>query len=56
MKNWKTTLIGICTAVFTVIWPMIQSGNVTIKEIGIAAGLALLGYFSKDAGVTGTSK
>lgn len=56
MRNWKTTLVGVGSAVFAVVWPMVQTGNVTLKDIAIAAGLALLGYFSKDAGVSGTAK
>lgn len=56
MKNWKTTLVGALGAVFSVVWPLIQTGQVTVKDIAIAAGLALLGYFSKDAGVTGSAK
>lgn len=56
MKNWKTTLIGAIGAIFTVVWPLIQTGGVEIKDIGAAAVLALLGYLAKDAGVTGESK
>lgn len=56
MKNWKTTIIGAIGAVFTVVWPLFQTGNVDIKDVVSAGVLALLGYLAKDAGVTGTAK
>lgn len=56
MRNWKTTIIGAIGAVFTVVWPYFQTGNVDIKDAVSAGVLALLGYLAKDAGVTGTEK
>lgn len=56
MKNWKTSLVGVIGAVLAVVWPLIETGEVGVKEIAIAAILAALGYFSKDAGVSGTDK
>ena len=56
MKNWKTTLIGSIGAVFTVVWPLFQTGGVELKDIVSAGVLALLGYLAKDAGVSGTQK
>lgn len=50
MKNWKTTLIGILTAISTVVLAMQMDGDVK-KIVGcvIALLLALLGYHSSDA-------
>lgn len=56
MKNWKTTLIGAIGAVFTVVWPLLQTGSVDIKDAVSAGVLALLGYLAKDAGITGAAK
>lgn len=56
MKNWKTTFIGAIGAVFTVVWPLLQTGGVEVKDIVSAGVLALLGYLAKDAGVTGPQK
>jgi len=54
LTNWKTTLLGIIGAAGTVAWPLIQTGNVGIKDIAIAVVIAVFGYLTKDAGVTGT--
>jgi len=56
MRNWKTSLIGAIGAVFTVIWPLVQTGSVDLKDVISAGVLALLGYLAKDAGVSGTEK
>jgi len=54
LANWKTTLVGIVGAVFSVVWPLVSTGGVDIKDVISAGVLAILGYLAKDAGVTGT--
>jgi len=56
MKSWKTTIIGAIAAAFIAIQPMISTGEIDWKSVGIAALVALFGYLTKDAGVTGTEK
>ena len=55
MKNWKTTLIGLAGAAVQIAVPMLQSG-VSLRDITTAVIIGLLGFFAKDAGVTGVSK
>ena len=56
MKNWKTTVIGVGTAIFIAVKPYILTGQIDWGQLLMAAGVAALGYFAKDAGVTGTAK
>ena len=56
MKNWRTTLIGACSAAVLIALNLIQTGTVDIKTIATAAGIAFVGYLAKDAGVSGTEK
>lgn len=59
MKNWKTTLIGSLTAIANAILPMLTTGNfdsLQPKDLAVSAGIAAIGWFAKDAGVTGTEK
>jgi hypothetical protein len=56
MRNWRTTMVGLATAGLYGAIEIIQTGVVEPKVILIAAGIAALGYFSKDAGVSGTVK
>lgn len=56
MKNWKTTILGAIGAAIVAIQPIIESGVIDWKAVGIAALIALFGYLSKDAGVSGTAK
>jgi hypothetical protein len=56
MKNWRTTLVGAILAVIIAVQPIITTGAVDWKAVGLAALVALLGYLAKDAGVTGTVK
>ena len=53
MKNWKTTLIGCGTAVIYAALGVIQTGNLNLKDIAMAAGIALLGTLAKDFNVSG---
>lgn len=56
MKNWKTTILGAITAAFVAIQPLIATGEIDWKAVGLAALIALFGYLAKDAGVTGTEQ
>ena len=51
MKNWKTTLSGILSAL-GILFPVIGL-PVELGQAVSVIGLALLGLFSKDANVTG---
>lgn len=53
MKNWKTTITGALIAVVIAVQPIIATGNVDWKAVGLAALVALLGYLAKDNNVTG---
>lgn len=53
MANWKTTLLGVLTAILNVVLPALSGGQVAAKDIALSAGLAALGYFAKDNNVTG---
>lgn len=56
MKSWRTTIIGCGMAVLLAIQPLIemaQGGDVNYLQIGFAALIAIFGYLSKDAGVSG---
>ena len=53
MKNWKTTLFGLITALGV---GCIQSTDPTVQVIGkilAVVGPILLGLFAKDSNVTG---
>lgn len=52
--NWKTTVIGVVGAIIYAVLPLVQGGQIVIKDIVIAAVVAAIGYFSKDKDVTGT--
>lgn len=56
MKSWKTTILGAIAAAFIAVQPLIATGEIDWKAVGIAAVVALFGYFTKDAGVSGTEK
>ena len=56
MKNWKTTLAGLLTAVALPTLQMFADGHTDVKTIGLSVGIAFIGWFSKDAGVSGTEK
>lgn len=47
--HWKTTLAGAISAAVTVMLPMITSGSLDIHTVGIAGGLAAIGYLASDA-------
>jgi len=56
MKNWKTTIAGLLTAVALPTLEMISNGSTNTKTIGLSIGIAFIGWFAKDAGVSGTEK
>jgi len=53
MKSYKTTIIGAVLACIIAIQPLIETGIIDYKKIGLAAIIALFGYISKDTDVTG---
>jgi hypothetical protein len=54
MKSYKTTIIGAILAVIIAVQPMIETGTIDYKKVGLAAIIALFGYIAKDSDVTGT--
>ena len=54
MKNWKTTMFGALAAVAQIAIPAYQTGTLDGKSLIPALFMGLLGFFAKDAGVTGT--
>lgn len=53
MKNWKTTILGAIIGGLIAVQPIIESGNVDIKQIMMGFLVAALGVVSKDFNVTG---
>lgn len=53
MKNWRTTLIGGLLAIVIAVQPIIETGTIDWKKVGMAAVIALFGYLVKDKDVTG---
>ena len=58
MKNWKSTLAGAALAVIIAIQPLLDGAGYhldkpTIIRLIFAAGVAYLGYITKDKDVTG---
>ncbi len=49
LSNWKTTLAGAISAAATVALGYVQTGVLDPKTLGIAAGIAAIGYLAKDA-------
>ena len=49
MKNWKTTLFSALLAIGIAVEPLISTGHIDWKKVGVAAFVALIGYFAKDA-------
>jgi hypothetical protein len=56
MKNWKTTLFGLLSAVATSLIPVIQGKGFEIEYLITGAVLGILGYLSKDYDTTGVGK
>jgi len=53
MKSWKTTILGAIAAIFIAVQPLVETGVIDWKAVGLAALIALFGYLAKDADVTG---
>lgn len=56
MKNWRTTVVGIVGAVWIAAEPILQAGQIDWKSLATAVVVAAIGFFAKDAGVSGTTK
>lgn len=56
MKNWRTTVVGALLAIAVAVQPFATTGVFEWKQMLIPALIALLGFISKDAGVTGDRK
>ena len=54
MKSYKTTIIGAVLAVIIAVQPLIETGIIDYKKVGLAAIIALFVYLAKDSDVTGT--
>lgn len=46
--NWKTTLVGLGTAIGSGAIDYLQSGSVTWRGLVLCIGFAALGYFAED--------
>lgn len=53
MKNWKTTLAGAVGAALTLLIAQLSTGTISLKDAGIAAALAFVGFLAKDFDTTG---
>lgn len=56
MKNYKTTLASFLTAVALPLLEVYQSGTVDKKTLLTSLGILFIGWYAKDAGVSGTAK
>jgi hypothetical protein len=56
VTSWKTTLFGALIAICVAVQPLIATGKIDWKAVGLAALIALFGFFSKDSNVTGGTK
>lgn len=53
MKNWKTTLAGVLTAVLLLGYKVITKQPITGEDIAIAGAAVGIGSTAKDHNVTG---
>jgi hypothetical protein len=51
--SWKTTLVGYLGAVAVAILPILQGQGVQWDKVLLAAIIAVVSRFAKDAGATG---
>jgi hypothetical protein len=54
--SWRTSLVGALVAILVAVQPLITTGQIDWKAVGIAALIALFGFLSKDSNVTGGTK
>jgi hypothetical protein len=54
--NWRTTVVGAVSAALLAVEPLLTVGTVSKERLILAFAIGALGYFSKDAGVSGTDK
>jgi hypothetical protein len=48
MTNFKTTLTGALLAIIVAVQPIIETGVINWKQIGLAAVIGLFGFLTKD--------
>jgi len=53
MKNWKTTLAGILTALVIALQPLVTIGEFKWYNVLLACTVAILGFVAKDFDKTG---
>ena len=53
MKHWKTTISGILLGAIIAVKPILETGQVDLKAIGLAALIGALGVLAKDTDSTG---
>ncbi len=53
MKNWKTTLTGLISAIAVSLIPVIQGHGFELESIAIGVALGVLGFIAKDYDTTG---
>jgi hypothetical protein len=51
--SWKTTLVGYLGAVAVAILPILQGQGIQWDKVLLAAVIAIVSRFAKDAGATG---
>lgn len=54
--SWRTFLTGLILSIGIAVEPIIESGAINWKAMGIAAFTAILSYLMKDKNVTGGTK
>jgi hypothetical protein len=55
VKNWKTTLTGLAASLYSVLEPILTTGQPpSADQIKFAIAVALLGWMSADGGGGGT--
>lgn len=53
MKSYRTTLLGLATAVYVAVEPIISKGEIDYERLFWAAIIAVFGYLVKDYNVSG---
>lgn len=56
MKNWKTSITGIATAVAYIGYKLLTHQLISFEDVTLALGMIGLGAVSKDHNVTGNGK